>query len=150
MGRAGSRGAFLVLLAAAMAVSPGSARIADPPVAAAREGPRGNAGLICLWGIYAAMVEVGKRCDVARNAAFEAALEGSISSLEDYARLRSPEGAAFMAAYRTHQIEGRARICDPDALRMYEGMSRAPPRAVRREADRLLESSPPVEWGACL
>jgi hypothetical protein len=148
-GRAGLRAVALALLAAAMSVSPGSARMYDPPAAQSEVvGPR--TGLICVWAIYAAMAEVGRKCGVARNAPFEAELARSVSRMEDYARRQSPEGAAAMADYRARQIDGGAEICVPDGLTMYRQMAQASPDAVRDAADRLLASSPPVEWGTCL
>jgi len=149
MGRTGLRAVAVALLAAAMTVSPGSARIADPPAGESQLAAT-NAGLICLWAIYATMAEVGRRCGVDRNPPFEAALERSVSRMEDYARQRSAEGAAMMADYRAHQIDGTAQICVPDARVMYRQMALASPEAVRDAADSLLPSSPPVEWGTCL
>ena len=55
-----------------------------------------------------------------------------------------------MADYRARLIVGAAQLCHPDALDMYRHMSRAAPEALRGETDRLLASSPAVEWGACL
>jgi hypothetical protein len=148
-GRAGFTLVFLGLLAAAMTAWPGRARTADPP-AAESDVVGGGAGLICLWAIFATMAEVGRRCDVPRNAPFEAELERSASRLENYARRRAPAEAAFMADYRARQIDGDAQLCSPDALAMYGQMARARPAALRGEADRLLASSPPVAWGSCL
>lgn len=148
-GRAGLRGIALVLLAAAMTAAPGSARIADPP-ATEPQVAGGRVGLICLWAIHATMAEVGKRCDLARNAPVEAELERSASRIEDYARRQSPAGAALMASYRARQIDGDARLCEPDALTMYRLVTQTTPETVRDETDRLLASSPRVEWGDCL
>ena len=146
--RAGLRATALALLAAAMAVSPGSARIADPPAAEPQE--VGRAGLICVWAINASMVEVGRRCGGPRNAPFQAELERSVARIEDYARRQSRERAASMADYRARLIVGDAHLCHPDALDMYRHMGRAAPEALRGETDRLLASSPAIEWGACL
>lgn len=150
-GRAGLRGGGLALLAAAMTVSPGSARIADPP-AAEQEG-LGRAGLLCVWAVNASLVEVGRRCGGPRNAPFQAELERSVSRLEDYARRHSTEGAALMAEYRARAIVGDAQLCGSDMLELYQQVSeRAPgaPGTLLGETDRLLASSPPVEWGTCL
>ena len=148
-GRAGRRGVALALLATAVTVSPGSARMNDPPAAEPRI-VGGRAGLVCIWAIYATLLEVGKRCGGARNDPFEAELERSVSRLEDHARRRSPAGAALMADYRARRIDGDAQLCHSDALGMYAQMARVAPEAVRGETDRMLASSPPVEWGSCL
>jgi hypothetical protein len=137
------------MLAAAMTASSGSARMTDPP-AAEPAIVGGRAGLICVWAIYATMSEVAKRCGGASNAPFEAELERSISRLEDYARRRSPAGAVLMSDYRTRHIAGDAQLCHSDALEMHAQMARVAPEAVRGETDRMLASSPPVEWGSCL
>ena len=55
-----------------------------------------------------------------------------------------------MADYRAGQIEGEAQLCHADATGMYAQMTRTTPEAVRGETDRLLASSPRVEWGTCL
>lgn len=145
-----ARRTALALLAAAMTVSPGAAHIADPPAAGPPERPLGSAGLICVWAIYATVAEVGKRCGVARNAPLEAALASSVARIEAYARRRSRAGTEFMAGYRARAIEGDRRLCHSEALRMYEDVAGVRPEAVSGEADRLLATSPPVEWGSCL
>ncbi|HYI49288.1 MAG TPA: hypothetical protein VEX35_12575 [Allosphingosinicella sp.] len=151
MGGTGPRIAALALLAAAMAVSPGSARIADPP--AREQQVVGRAGLLCVWAVNASLVEVGRRCAGARNAPFQAELERSVSRLEDYTRRHSTEGAALMAEYRARQIVGDAQLCHPDTLELYQQASEGAAGALGAllgETDRLLASSPPVEWGTCL
>jgi hypothetical protein len=139
----------LLTLAAAMTASPGSAGVTEPPPVG-REMAGRDTGLICIWGIYASMLEVGRQCEVSRNAAVEAELARSVSLLEDYSRRRSPEGAAHMAAYRARQIDGERRLCHADPIRMYEEFSRVDPALIRRETEGLLAASPPVEWGTCL
>lgn len=148
-GRAGPVMAVVALLAAAAAAWPGRTRPADPP-APESQVVAGRPGLLCLWAIYATVAEVGRRCGGARNAPLEAELDRTVLRLEDYARRRAPEQAAFMADYRARQIEADAQLCTADALAFYGEIARATPEALRDDTDRLLGSSPPVEWGACL
>lgn len=137
-----------LLVAVALAGAPETAHRAEPPSVAPIWAP--TTGLICIWGIEATLLEVGRRCGGPRNIAFDAALADSVSRIEDYARRQSPREAAFMADYRAHQIEHDAEICNADALGMYRDMSTVPAETLRAETDRLLASSPRVEWGACL
>lgn len=134
------------MLTAAAGVS--GAQTPETPVGRELAGPR--TGLICVWAIYATMLEVSRRCEAPRNAAFEAELARSVSQMEEYAERQSQAGANVMASYRARQIEHDAGICHPDALAMYTHMARTPPEAMRSETARLLASSPPVEWGTCL
>ena len=143
-----TRAFLLAALAGSVIAATGNVGVADPSPAEA-EPEQGRAGFICLWAIYATMAEVGRRCAGAGNAAADAELERAAARLEDYARRHSPAGAAVMARYRASQIEGHAGICGADALQMHEHIARAAPANLSREIDRLLASSPPVEWGTC-
>ena len=145
-------------LAAFLTVATASAVIADPPanapmgnnVGAQAKASGSQAGLLCSWSILAVMVEVGKQCQVAHNAAMQVEMERTVSLIEAYVRQRSPERTAFMADYRARQRAAGAGICRDVALDMYENFSRATPDAFRRETDRFLATSPPVETGDCL
>ena len=140
---------LVLLTLAAMTASPGSAGVMEPPPVG-QEITGGDAGFICIWGVYASMLEVGRQCRVQRIPAYEAELARSVSLMEDYARRRSPEGASHMADYRARQIDGEQRLCHADAEGMYRDLSRADPQLIRADTDRFLASSPPVEWGTCL
>jgi len=148
-GRAGPATVVAALLAIAAAAWPGRARPADPPAAESQVVP-GRPGLLCLWAIYATVAEVGRSCGGARNAPLEAELGRTVLRLEDYARRQAPEQAVFMADYRARRIEADAQLCTADALALSGEIARATPTALRGDTDRLLGSSPPVEWGACL
>ena len=135
-----------LIVAATAAI--GCTRVADPAPVVQAAAP--GTGLICIWAIQATLLEVGKSCDGPRNLAFEAELARSVSRIEGYALRQSPGGAGGMANYRMQRLERDAAACEPDALEMYREMSRTPPETLRAETERLLASSPAVEWGTCL
>ena len=146
--------AFLTVAAAsAVTVDPSNNSVFGNGVEAPPPGNRvagSGTGLICIWAIQTSVLEMGRRCGIPRNPAFEAELERAIGRLEDYARRQSPDGAAFMANYRPRLVDQDAGLCGAEATRMYADMSRATPEAIRTETDRFLATHPSVEWGTCL
>ncbi len=141
---------WVLIAALAMISAPGAAQVENPPIV--MHGAAGSGtGLICDWAIQATVLETGRRCPGPRDARMEEALAYSVERIEDYARRQSPQGAALMASYRARQIENDARRCDAVALHFYaDAASRVSPEQLRRDTDRLLATSPPVEWGTCL
>ena len=139
--------AFLTAAAGArMAAPPGDApqlntAEINPPAPVPRE------GLICVWAIYANFLEIGRRCGVTPNPAFQTALEGSVARMEAYARRQFPARAAEMAAWRQREIIRDARLCDADSVGSYNDFAQLDPARVRGDVDEMLARSPPVDWG---
>ncbi len=150
------RALVLILLAGAMN-APGSTNPTDPPDTAAphpgllgREAAGSDTGLICVWAIHATVLQVGRQCSVSRSAAVETELARGVAAMEAYARRQSPQGAVVMDRYRATQIDHQAGLCHADPIEMYRQVSQVPPEVIRGETERLLATSPPVEWGTCL
>ena len=142
------RALVMILLAAAMAAAPGSARIAEPPATA--ESPQGRTDLTCAWTMFRTAAEVGRRCHVPRNAGFQAELEDSVSRLETHVRQSAPAVRAQMAE-RGRRIAGtaRVRLCTRAAVSSYRDMMQGEPEAMRDETDRVIALPGPPAWGAC-
>jgi hypothetical protein len=140
-----------LLLAAAISAAPGSARMIDPPPAAA-ERPQSSTGLICAWAMFRTYAEVGRRCPVTANPGLQGELEDSVSRLEAHARERSPEAWAMMETYRQRHIVGKtdARLCAGTTVRDYNELATGEPEALRDETDRLISLPGPPEWGDCV
>lgn len=155
----GMGGRLLAVAAASAAFTAAAgARMATPPAGAPELNtveinpppPVPREGLICVWAIYANILEIGRRCGVTPNPAFQAELEGSVARMEAYARRQSPARAADMAVWRQREIVGDTRLCDADAVRSYDEFARLDLARVRQDVDEMLARSPPVDWGnAC-
>ncbi|HYD13719.1 MAG TPA: hypothetical protein VEC11_12800 [Allosphingosinicella sp.] len=104
--------------------------------------PSQREGLLCPWAIHANMLEVGRRCGVTANPAFQAELERSVSLMEAYARRQSPARAAEMAAWVQREVNGDARLCDPEMVAAYSELGPAELARLRQDTDNLLAGSP--------
>ena len=144
------RALVLILMAGAMAASPGSARIADQP-AAPTESREARTGLTCAWTMLRTSVAVGRRCRVRANPGLQGTLEHSVSRLEDHVRQTAP---AFLAQLDEHRrrIDGQsdAQLCTADAIGLYRDMGEGEPEALRDDTDRVIGLPGPPEWGECL
>ena len=116
--------------------------------------PHPDVGLICVWAIYAALAEIGRRCDVPPHPRALAETERAVARMEAYARMRSPDRAAWMARYKQDAIIGDPQLCSSDMADAFRRPVRDDNAAIvqaRSEIDALLARSPPVEWGnTCL
>lgn len=144
----GARTLALVLLAGAMAASPGSAQ--HGPLSAASEDPQTRTGLTCAWTMLRVSAAVGRRCPVGDHAAFQNSLEHHVSRLEDHARQAAPETwAGMLARGRDIDAASEAQLCTADAVSFYRDMTNGEPEAIRDETDRVISLRGPIEFGAC-
>jgi len=102
-------------------------------------------GLLCPWAIHASLLEVGRRCGVTANPAFQAELERSVSLMEAYARRQSPARAAEMAAWVRREVNGDARLCDAEMVATYNGLGPSELARLRQDTDNLLAGSPSLD-----
>jgi len=111
--------------------------------------------VICAWGIYAAVSEVGRVCHPGEDPAIQAEFARSVERIDSYVARNSPEMTPSRIAEfkRTQAKVGTpaASLCTNSTLtELYRRMSRTDPAALKTDVDKMLSRDGKPTWGDCL
>jgi hypothetical protein len=139
---------------AALAIIPAPPRAEPPPPAPApHEMPPGD-GVLCAYAIYGSFAEVGERCDVHPDPAFQAELRRSATRLAAYIRANAHWSEEKVDRFTKEQAQvGRpaAQLCTAETMGFYRQMAeRNTARQLAEGVDKTVARAGPPTWGLCL
>lgn len=108
---------------------------------------------MCIWGITAAIVEVGKYCPVSADPAFQAALVESVAVMDRYVAVNGGLDEAGITAFKRHHAgmgADPAFLCTPDMMRMWEDSRARGAAALHKEVAKAVARPGKPTFGDCL
>ncbi len=139
-----------IALAFALTLVCAPAQAADPKPPLER--PAGE-GVICAWGIFTIVAEVGRQCFPNEDAEFQGELRSSVARIDTYVARNSkitPGDIKKFKREQGHEGAPRAQLCQGDAVAMYQSMKRGGATPIRQATDEMLARAGEPTWGTCL
>ncbi len=98
---------------------------------------------MCVQMIYSELLEIGKSCNVTRDAAFQRELTASVARMDQFVTTYSPEHPtqAQINAERADflkAVRAQGGICQEDGVMSYEQFQQGGAAAIRSNTDDLL------------
>ena len=134
----------LALTLLALACAP--AQAADPPQ------PPAGEGVLCVWAIYAATSEVGRRCFPNDAPEFQAELKSYLARIDAYVAKNSKMTPGEIEKFKRQQglmDAPRETVCRGDGVIMYQKMKLGGGASLRQAADKMLARAGEPTWGTC-
>lgn len=131
----------------------GAVLTASAPVVAAAWESKPGEGVLCLWGIATAAAEVGKRCPVTVDPAYQAALEENVAAMDRYVAVNGGWDDAQIAAFKRNNARvgaDPAFLCTPKMVGLWDKFRTRGAELLREEVGKLLERPGNPTFGDCL
>ncbi len=110
-------------------------------------------GVLCAAAIFGLMAEVGRRCFPDKDRAFQTELARSVEKLDEF-MLRDPDWtAAKLATFKaspTRPSVDTTRLCQGDAIQMFDAIAAQGASALRVSIDKSVSRPGKPSWGDCL